>query len=93
MLGPTGGYLLSYPLVAFAAGFIGSRFGRGFLANAVASASADILLFAFGIFWIVALTHVSLLQAAAFGLYPFVFAEVIKVMAAAAVATKFRLGD
>jgi biotin transport system substrate-specific component len=93
LLGPTGGYLISYPLVAFAAGFIGSRLSRRFLASAVAAASADILLFAFGVSWIVALTRVSLLQAAAVGMYPFVFAEVIKVMAAAAIATKLRLGD
>jgi biotin transport system substrate-specific component len=91
--GPSGGYLLSYPLVAFAAGLIGMRLGRGFPAKAVAAAAAEVLLFAMGITWITVLTHVSLLQAAAFGLYPFVFAEVIKVMAAAAIAVKFRLRD
>jgi biotin transport system substrate-specific component len=93
LLGPSGGYLLSYPLVAFVAGFIASRLGRGFAAKAVAAATAEVLLFAIGVTWIAALTHVSLLQAVAFGLYPFVFAEVIKVMAAAAVAAKFRLRD
>jgi biotin transport system substrate-specific component len=93
LLGPSGGYLLSYPLVAFAAGFLGSRLGRGFAAKIAAAAAAEVVLFAFGIAWIATLTHVSLLQAVAFGLYPFVFAEVIKIMAAAGVAAKFRLRD
>ena len=93
LLGPTGGYLLSYPLVAFAAGFIGWRLGCGLLAKAVAAVSAEILLFSVGVTWLAAVTHVSLLQALALGLYPFGFAEVIKVMAAAAIATKFRLRD
>jgi len=93
MPGPIGGYLMSNQPVAFAAGFIGSRLGRGFSAQAVSAATAEVLLFTLAVTWIAALTRVSLLQAAALGLYPFVFAEVIKVMAAAAVAAKFRLRD
>jgi len=43
-------------------------------------------LFAGGLSWLTVLTH-SLAQAARFGLYWFVFAEVIKVMLAAGVST------
>jgi biotin transport system substrate-specific component len=91
LLGPSGGYLISYPLVAFAAGWIGQRLGRAFWAKATAAAVAEIVLFAVGVVWISALTHISFPQAAAFGLYPFWFAEIIKVMGAAAIAAKFSL--
>jgi biotin transport system substrate-specific component len=93
LIGPTGGYLLSYPLVAFTAGVLAARLGRGFAAKAVAAVAGEIVLFAFGISWLAVLTHVPLWQAAAFGFYPFLFAELIKVVAAAGVATRFRLRD
>jgi len=47
---------------------------------------AEVVLFASGISWLVTFTH-SFAQAVRFGLYWFVFAEVIKIMAAAAIAT------
>lgn len=91
LIGPTGGFLLAYPFIAFLAGFISARLGRGFLAKVAAAAAAELVLFAFGITWLMSLAHVSMLQAAAFGLYPFLFGEVMKVMGAAAIAEKFSL--
>jgi biotin transporter BioY len=46
---------------------------------------AEVVLFASGISWLVTFTH-SFAQAVRFGLYWFVFAEVIKIMSAAAIA-------
>jgi biotin transport system substrate-specific component len=90
LLGPTGGYLLAYPVAAFVAGWIAergaSRFGR-FL---VAALAAEVVIFAGGLAWLMALTH-GAAQAMNFGLYPFVFAEVIKITAAAGVGTKIEL--
>ena len=48
-----------------------------------------ILLFAAGVSWLVIVTH-SWRQAAFFGLYPFLFAEVSKVMLAAGGAVRLR---
>ena len=79
LLGPTGGFLLAYPFVAGLAGWIMER-GKKTFARA-----ATILLFAGGLSWLFVLTH-SFSQAVRFGLYWFVFAEVIKVMSAAAIA-------
>jgi biotin transporter BioY len=48
--------------------------------------SGEIVLFAGGISWLAVLTH-SFAQAMHFGLYWFVFAEVIKVISAAAIVS------
>ena len=89
MLGPTGGYLWAYPVIAFLAGWIAEHGKPSFVRNLVASLSAEVVLFAAGISWLAILTH-SGRQAAFFGLYPFLFAEVSKVMIAAAAAVRLR---
>jgi biotin transport system substrate-specific component len=85
LLGPTGGYLLAYPLVAALAGWIMERGRKAFARAAVAGLLAEIVLFTSGISWLAVLTH-SFAQAVRFGLYWFAFAEVIKVMSAAGIA-------
>jgi biotin transport system substrate-specific component len=90
LLGPTGGYLLAYPAVAFIAGWLWERGRRGFAGALVASVAAEVVLFAGGVSWLMLIAHARFAQAAAFGLYPFVFAEVIKVMAASGAASRFR---
>jgi biotin transport system substrate-specific component len=89
LLGPTGGYLMAYPFVAGLAGFLFER-GRNTFARAAAAAfAADTLLFAVGLTWLAIWAH-SLTQAFRFGLYWFFFAEVIKILFAAAFAARFR---
>jgi biotin transport system substrate-specific component len=88
LLGPTGGYLISYPFVAFLAGWIAERGQKTFARYALASIAGEILLFVSGVSWIMVLLHAPLARAANFGLFPFVFAEIIKVMAAAELARR-----
>lgn len=89
LLGPTGGFLLAYPLVAGLAGWIMERGNASFARAVAAGLAAEIVLFMVGISWLSILTH-SFAQAVRFGLYSFLFAEVIKIMAAAAIATQRR---
>ena len=89
LLGPTGGFLMVYPLVAFVAGYIFDRETKSFLGGVIAGLLAEILLFAGGLTWLYAFTH-SLAKAAYLGLYWFFAAEVIKVMFAAAIALRWR---
>jgi biotin transport system substrate-specific component len=90
LLGPTGGFLLAYPFVAGIAGWVFERTTTGakknFARAAVACVLAEIFLFVCGLSWLAILTH-SLAQAIRFGLYWFVFAEIIKIMSAAALAS------
>ena len=88
ILGPTGGYLMAYPLVAFVAGYIYEHSSRRFGWAALSSVAAEFVLFAGGLSWLAVLTH-SLTLALKYGLYWFVFAEVIKVLMAAAVAARW----
>ena len=89
MLGATGGFLLAYPFVAGLAGLIMERGKATFARACAAGVLAEVVLFAGGLAWLAVLTH-SFAQALRFGLYWFVFAEVIKIMLAAAASTGWR---
>lgn len=91
VFGPTGGFLLAYPFVAFLAGYILERGAKSFARAAVAGLLAEVLLFAGGLTGLYLYTH-SLAKAAYFGLYWFIAAEVMKVMFAAVIANRFRRG-
>jgi biotin transport system substrate-specific component len=86
LLGPTGGYLLAYPLAAGLAGWMMERSGRSFARALAAASLGDVVLFAGGISWLYVYTH-SFARAVQFGLYWFVFAEVIKIMLAAGISS------
>jgi len=88
LLGPTGGFLMAYPLVAFIAGYIYEHSSRRFAWAVVSAVAAELVLFAGGLSWLAVLTH-SVSLALKYGLYWFVFAEVIKVLMAAAVAARW----
>ena len=89
LFGVTGGYLLAYPAAAYLTGWLWERSPRTFARAALAAVAGEVVLFAGGIGWLLLVTH-SLPQAAAFGLYPFVFAEIAKVTAAAGAAQRWR---
>jgi biotin transport system substrate-specific component len=89
ILGPTGGFLMAYPLVAFVAGWIYERTSGRFVWAALSSVAAELVLFAGGLSWLAVLTR-SVSMAIRYGLYWFVFAEVIKVLMSAGVATRWR---
>lgn len=88
ILGPTGGFLMAYPLVAFVAGWIYERTSRRVGWAALSAVVAEFVLFAAGLSWLAVLTH-SVSTALQFGLYWFVFAEVIKVLMAAGIAARW----
>lgn len=89
ILGPTGGYLIAYPFVAALTGYIFERGKATFGRAALACLAGEILLFMGGISQLYLLTH-SLATAISFGLYWFIFAEVIKVMFAAGAARSWQ---
>ena len=89
LLGPTGGYLLAYPVVAYVAGWVSEHGVASFGRNLVAGIVAEIVLFGSGIAWLAIVTQ-SWQRALAFGLLPFLFAEIMKVMVAAALARRLQ---
>jgi biotin transport system substrate-specific component len=89
LFGPTGGFLMVYPFVAFLAGYVFERGTKSFLRATIAGLLAEILLFVGGLTWLFVFTH-SLAKAAYLGLYWFLAAEVLKVMLAAGVASRWQ---
>jgi len=83
LLGPTGGYLMAYPFAALLAGLVAERSPKTFSFYALAALAGNVVIFAGGISWLMVWTRGAVGQAVQFGLYPFVFAEVMKLMAAA----------
>jgi biotin transport system substrate-specific component len=90
LLGPTGGYLLSYPLAAFVAGALARRgFDRRYLTSIVAMALGLVVIYTCGTLWLayasVGRTATGLAAAFATGVAPFVIADVVKLAAAAGI--------
>jgi biotin transport system substrate-specific component len=88
IFGPTGGFLMAYPFVAFATGWIYEHTSRRIAWAALAGTVGEVILFAGGLGWLFVLTH-SVSQAFKWGLYWFVFAEVIKIALAAGFASRW----
>lgn len=89
LFGATGGFLLAYPFVAWLAGYVAEHGRKSFVRAAVAGFLGEVLLFASGLTWLAILTH-SITQAIRWGLYWFVFAEVIKILLAAGIANRWQ---
>jgi biotin transport system substrate-specific component len=89
VLGPTGGFLLTYPLVAGVAGYVMEHGRRSFARAAIGGLLGEVVLFSGGLAWLAVLTH-SLAQAFRWGLYWFLFAEIIKVMVAAGIVARWQ---
>ena len=81
LVGPTGGYLMAYPIAAFVTGFLAERgLDRRYLTSILAMGVGLSLIFAGGVLWIARVAGVEI--ALATGLYPFIIVDVIKVVAA-----------
>jgi len=87
--GATAGFLLTYPLVAWVAGYAMEHGRRNFARAAIGGFLGEVVLFTGGLAWLAVLTH-SVAQAFRWGLYWFLFAEIIKVMMAAGIAARWQ---
>ena len=92
LLGPTGGYLMAYPFAALATGWLSELgFGRRYVTCVLAMLVGLSLIYAGGVLWLaffarsIAGSAVGLQQALAGGLFPFVLADVGKLLIAAAI--------
>jgi biotin transport system substrate-specific component len=86
LLGPTGGYLLSYPLAAPLISFLYRRTHRGFLWALASAAAGDLLILSCGALWFAALTHPTAQLTLTQAVVPFLPGDALKVAAAAGLA-------
>ena len=83
-LGPTAGYLLSYPFAAFVAGWFSERGWGSTIARALAGMLVALaVIYAGGWAWLAILSGPR--AALSMGIVPFVIADIVKVMLGAAV--------
>ncbi|HWY70410.1 MAG TPA: biotin transporter BioY [Terriglobales bacterium] len=88
LLGPTGGYLMSYPFAALVAGLIADRFSRRsrIIAFSLGAVACSVLVFASGALWLATLIHKPASTILAIAVLPFIPGEVLKSIAAVAAA-------
>ena len=89
LIGPTGGYLLSYPLAAFVTGWLAERgYDRRYMTSVVAMTAGLVIVFAFGVTWLAWFARPA---AAGFdaalwtGLYSFLPLDIYKILVAATI--------
>jgi biotin transport system substrate-specific component len=98
LFGPTGGYLLSYPLAAPLIAFLWRRARRSpspnpnsspnrtFPAAALSAAAGNLVILLSGALWLAVLTHASAQSILTLAVIPFLPGDALKVIAAAALA-------
>ena len=92
LAGPTGGYLMAYPIAAFLTGYLAERgCDRRYLTSVLAMLAGLLVVYACGASWlgwfarVGAPAPIGLQAALVAGVYPFVVADVIKLVAAAGI--------
>jgi len=84
LMGPTGGYLIAFPVAAFVAGFVAAR-KPTLLGRWVAAMLGMVVIFVGGLSQLTILTG-SVRQAIALGITPFAALDVVKALVAALIA-------
>ncbi len=93
LLGPTGGYLMAYPLAAFVVGYLAERgWARRYVTSVAAMLVGLGIIYVAGTIWLAYFARmvsgsaaVGLTAALASGVYPFVLADLAKLAAAAGI--------
>jgi biotin transport system substrate-specific component len=87
LLGPTGGYLMSYPFAAYLAGYLAERgFDRRYATSVLAMAAGLAVIFTCGVAWLAwGLPQAGLFLAIGSGLVPFLLADILKLFVAATI--------
>jgi biotin transport system substrate-specific component len=93
IIGPTGGYLLSYPFVAAIASWLARRRTPTFVTRFASAAVGNILILLCGSLWLAMYTHAGARMVISMAILPFLPGDTLKVISAAALATAwFRFG-
>jgi biotin transport system substrate-specific component len=88
LIGPTGGYLMAYPIAAFVTGTLAERgFDRRYFTAVIAMAFGLAVIFIGGVLWLVRFVEPAggVTTALAAGFYPFVIQDAAKLLVAGSV--------
>src|SRR5687768_5809509 len=96
LIGPTGGYLMAYPFAAFLTGYLAERgLDRRYLTSVLAMLAGLVVIYACGAAWLGVFARagtsppIGLHAALVTGVYPFIVADLLKLLAAAGILPGF----
>lgn len=84
--GPTGGYIIAYPLMAVLIAFILEKWGRGFWKYCVAMLVALFVCYTLGTIQLLLITKADLLAGLSMAVIPFVPFDLVKIVLSASMA-------
>jgi biotin transport system substrate-specific component len=87
LLGPTGGYLMSYPAAAALVSWLRRGLTRGFTGAVLSAAAGNALILLCGFVWLTVWTHAAPGSAFALAVLPFLAGDALKVVAAASIVS------
>jgi biotin transport system substrate-specific component len=90
LIGPTGGYVVGYLACVVLVGLIACKGKPSTIRDVVALIVGTVAIYAFGVPWLMTVTHLSWDTALAAGLTPFIVGAIIKIAVAAGVARALR---
>ncbi|MGE0087596.1 MAG: biotin transporter BioY [Desulfococcaceae bacterium] len=90
IIGPTGGYLLSYLPAVFLIGTISERSRGKVLFDVFAMICGSLVVYIFGVSWLRAMTGMDCTKAVSLGMLPFLPGDAIKIAAAVPIAKTLR---
>jgi len=85
LLGPTGGYLMSYPVAAALVSWVRRQTSRGFAGAVLSAAAGNAMILLCGFVWLAMWTHAAIASAFALAVLPFLPGDALKVVAAAGI--------
>jgi biotin transport system substrate-specific component len=90
LMGPTGGYLLAYPLAAALSSLLWRHTGRGFVSAMASATAGSLVILVGGALWLGVLTHASVQSVLTLAVLPFLPGDALKIVAVAALATGYQ---
>ena len=90
LLGPTGGYLMSYPVVAPLVSWLWRMGSRGFARTLAITTAGSLVTLGLGALWMGTLTHASMALLVSHAVIPFLPGDAVKVVVAATLACSWQ---
>ncbi|MGP8320855.1 MAG: biotin transporter BioY [Methanosarcinaceae archaeon] len=92
LFGPTGGYLIGFMAAAFVVGYLAERKGTfNILLNAVFMTIGLGVIYLFGVAQLVIVAKLTIMQAIAAGIFPFLIGDLMKITAGAYITSKYEI--
>lgn len=90
LMGPTGGYLMSYPVAVFVISYLWRSGSRSLRAALLSAAAGNVVILAMGAMWLSILSHSSLNAVLNEAIIPFLPGDLMKIAVAAALAFEWQ---